>query len=455
MSNANRHIIMENSAAEVNAEQKVALVIGNGAYAEARLRNPVNDAADTAAVLQSLDFQVQLLRDANRRTMEEEVREFGRKLVRSGVGLFYFAGHGLQIHGRNYIIPIGANIQKEQDVEFESVDVGRILGEMDHAQSQLNVFILDACRNNPFARSFRSPTRGLAQMNAPNETLIAYATSPGEVANDGRGENSPYTEALLQVFPVPGLDILDIFRRTAAIVKKNTAGRQRPWIASDVTQQFYFIPVAAKESASPLLSTPSEKEKPPVVHEEKPAVETEMKRKFNVVLRSAPLDKLTEDQVKTMLDKRRFFTKEYDRNKPFSNAKGTGLPHQYRLITRHGQQLVVDATTGLTWQQSGSATDKKYADGERYIQNLNKEKFASYDDWRTPTFEEAMSLMEREKKNELYITPIFDKMQRWIWTADKKSADIAWSVNFRSGYCGRSSVELDRRYVRAVRSRQS
>lgn len=442
MNHSDRHLRVQGSPAEAFSEQKVALIIGNGAYQEAPLRNPVNDAADTTAVLQQLDFQVQLLREANFRAMKEAVAEFGRKLVRSGVGLFYFAGHGLQINGRNYIIPIGADIQKEQDVEFESVDVGRILGEMDHAQNQLNVFILDACRNNPFARSFRSPTRGLAQMIAPNETLIAYTTSPGDVAEDGGGKNSPYTEALLQVFPRPGLDILEIFRQTAAIVKKNTAGRQRPWIASDVTKQFYFIPVAAKETiSSPVATTP-------VVHEEKQKFQPEQKRKAVVALRSQPLDRLTDDQVTKMLVDKAFSDKS-------RNKGGEGIEHQYRPITSQGEALVIDDATGLMWQQSGSPNYMKHAEAEQYIQNLNNKKFAGFNDWRLPTLEEAMSLMEPAKKSgELYIDPIFDKTQIWIWTADKESAGVAWGVGFLDGNCSYYGVN-GIFHVRAVRSGQS
>lgn len=443
MNNSDHHVRVRNSPAEVYSEDKVALIIGNGAYQEAPLRNPMNDAADTAAVLQKLDFQVQLLRDADIRAMKEAVAEFGRKLLRSGVGLFYFAGHGLQINGRNYIIPIGADIQKEQDVEFESVDVGRILGEMEHAQSQLNVFILDACRNNPFARNFRSPTRGLAQMVAPNETLIAYATSPGEVAEDGGGKNSPYTEALLQVFPIPGLDILDIFRRTAALVKEKTAGRQRPWIASDVTQQFYFLPMAAKEPIAPLVATP------PFVHEEKQKIQPEKKRKAEVVLRSQPLNGLTEDEVeKTLVDKGLFDS--------FLNESVNGIKHQYRARIRHGEALVIDDATGLMWEQSGSSDELLYAKAEEYVKKLNNERFADYSDWRLPTQEEAMSLMEPTTKNgDLCIDPVFDKIQPWIWTADKYSAGVAWYVSFRGGYCSDNNYTDDYYYVRAVRTGQS
>jgi hypothetical protein len=508
MSNSDRHVRTGRSPDDVYSENKVALIIGNSAYGEAPLRNPVNDAADMARVLQNLDFEVQLLLDATYRKMKESVAEFGRKLLRSGVGLFYFAGHGLQIRGHNYIIPIGADIQKEQDVEFESVDVGRILGEMEYARNCLNVFILDACRNNPFARSFRSPTRGLAQMIAPNETLIAYATSPGDVAEDGGGgKNSPYTEALLQVFPIPGLDILDIFRRTAAVVKEKTTGRQRPWIASDVTQHFYFLPPELGETIpSPAKTLPEseslvaeeerkrkaqEEKKRKAEEEQKRIAEeeerrkaekerirkaeedrirkaeeerkrkaeeekqhtTEEERKPKYHLRSAPKTDLSTGAVKNMLKEKGFYGTT---NVLGFFKKGKGIDHQYKTKTVKGDKIVIDHATGLMWQQSGSPNYMSYEDAKKYIDQLNRDSFAGYSDWRLPTLEEAMSLMEPEKSsNALYIKPVFDKKQEWIWTSDKASASAAWSVYFGSGYCNSRHVGLYDGDVRAVRFGQS
>ena len=186
-------------------EQRTALVIGNSAYESGNLTNPVNDAADMASALKRLGFEVILKKNIHHRDMEEAIEDFGNRLKRGGVGLFYYAGHGIQINGVNYLIPIGAKIKKESDVKFEAVDANRILEEMGYANNGLNIIILDACRDNPFAHSFRSSSRGLAIISsAPEGSFISYATGPGQVAMDGETRNSPYTAALLKNMNIPG-----------------------------------------------------------------------------------------------------------------------------------------------------------------------------------------------------------------------------------------------------------
>ena len=172
--------------------------------------------------------------------MKRLIREFGQKLKAGGNGLFYYAGHGVQARGRNYIIPVDADIQSEADVEDSGVDVGLVLNYMDDAQNGLNIVILDACRNNPFSRSFRSASEGLAQVDAPTGTLIAYATAPGRVAADGAGENGLYTSELLQAMRLPGLSATDMFMQVRAEVMKKTGNKQVPWEASSLVGSFYF-----------------------------------------------------------------------------------------------------------------------------------------------------------------------------------------------------------------------
>ena len=194
------------------AEQRTALVIGNGAYKSSPLRNPVNDASEFADALHNLGFSVILKTNADQRTMEESMRDFGKKLKSGGVGLFYFAGHGLQVKGRNYLIPVDADLNSEADVKYESVDAGRVLAQMEEAENGLNIIILDACRDNPFARSFRSSDRGLAKMDAPEGSILAYATAPGSIAADGTGRNGLYTSKLLKNIQTPGLPIELFFK---------------------------------------------------------------------------------------------------------------------------------------------------------------------------------------------------------------------------------------------------
>jgi len=220
--------------------ERLALVVGNSAYQTAPLKNPINDAEDMAATLKKLDFKVILQKDADHRTMEETIRYFGRQLKNGGVGLFYFAGHGVQVEGRNYLIPVDAKIESVSDVKYEAVDAGRVLGKMEDAENQLNIVILDACRNNPYARTFRSEQRGLARMDAPTGSLIAYSTAPGEVASDGPDRNGIFTKYLIQHMMVPDLSIENLLKRVRIDVAKQTNGRQIPWESSSLMGDFSF-----------------------------------------------------------------------------------------------------------------------------------------------------------------------------------------------------------------------
>ena len=229
--------------------KRIALIIGNGAYTGAPpLKNPPNDARDMAATLKALGFDVTSGINVNQRDFKRLIREFGQKLKAGGSGLFYYAGHGVQSKGRNYLIPVDAEIQSEADVEDTGVDLSLILNYMDDAANGLNIVILDACRNNPFARSFRSATGGLAQVDAPTGTLIAYATAPGTVASDGTDQNGLYTSELLKQMLVPGQSATDMFMRVRAEVMKKTASKQVPWEASSLVGSFYFSPELRPES---------------------------------------------------------------------------------------------------------------------------------------------------------------------------------------------------------------
>ena len=231
-------------------EKRTALVIGNGAYQNGPLRNPVRDARGMAAALRGQGFEVTLLENAGQKETRRAINEFGKKLREGGVGLFYYAGHGLQVSGRNYLVPVDAAIDEESEVEIEAVDVGSVLSRMDIAKNRLNLVILDACRDNPYARSFRSQVRGLASIDAPSGTLIAYATAPGRVARDGSGANGIYTGELLRAMGVPGLRIEDVFKRVRQSVQQQTGGEQVPWESSSLVGDFVFSrPVAV---AAPL-----------------------------------------------------------------------------------------------------------------------------------------------------------------------------------------------------------
>lgn len=235
--------------AAVPTEPRIALVVGNSAYKLDPLRNPANDADDMAKALQAKGFRVTLRKDATHRQMIEAISDFGRELKRGGVGLFYFAGHGVQSKGRNYLVPVNAKVETEGELEFETVDANRVLAAMDDAGNRVNIMILDACRNNPYVRSFRSAARGLAQMEAAKGTYIAFATAPGSVASDGDGKNGLYTELLLKSLNEPDTDIHKVFTRVTADVSRVTGGKQIPWTASSLTGDFAFGATASDERA--------------------------------------------------------------------------------------------------------------------------------------------------------------------------------------------------------------
>jgi hypothetical protein len=223
------------------AERRVALVIGNSAYLTLPLKNPVNDAQDMAQALRGLGFTVIYRENLNQNDMKRAIREFGAKIRGGGIGLFYYAGHGVQVKGINYLVPVDATVESEEEVEYEGVDAGFVLAQMESAGNGMNIMILDACRNNPFARSFRSSSRGLAQMDAPGGTLIAYATAPGSVASDGNARNGLYTQELLKFVRTPNLSIEEVFKRVRISVRNLTQGKQTPWEASSLIGEFYFI----------------------------------------------------------------------------------------------------------------------------------------------------------------------------------------------------------------------
>jgi hypothetical protein len=241
------------------AEQRIALVIGNGQYKEAPLLNPVNDARAIAKALTRSGFKVTLKENVGRAETQIALREFGDALRKGGVGLFYFAGHGVQVKGRNFLVPVDADIRREDEVAYNALDANQVLDKMEAASNRLNIVILDACRNNPFARSFRSSGAGLAQMEAPVGTFIAFATAPGSVASDGQGVNGLYTQHLLRSMLRPGVKIEDVFKQVRAGVRRDSNGRQVPWENTSLEGDFVFVAKRAAPPAATAVVVPEKK----------------------------------------------------------------------------------------------------------------------------------------------------------------------------------------------------
>lgn len=249
---AERNIIVESA----DKGKRIALVIGNSHYLGApALKNPVNDARDMARALRELGFEVIDAYDVGQRDMNRAIVRFGGKLNGDSVALFYYAGHGMQVRGKNYLLPIDAEIATENAVRAETVDVDSVLDQL--TASPLNIVILDACRNNPFERRWRSMGGGLAQMDAPQGTLIAYATAPGKTAADGEGRNGLYTQELLKAMQEPGVAIEQMFKRVRTQVGRLSGNQQTPWESSSLTGDFYFLqsPPSSSPQVFPLPQT--------------------------------------------------------------------------------------------------------------------------------------------------------------------------------------------------------
>jgi hypothetical protein len=233
-------------------EKRIALVIGNSNYKSNILANPENDARAMKTALQNVGFTVFEYENLDYSSLKRAIDTFGEKLKGNDVGLFYYAGHGIQSKGYNYLVPVDAQLQTEQEVEYDCVQADRILAKMEGSGNKVNIIILDACRNNPFERAWtRSATgRGLAFMNAPGGTLIAYATSPGSTASDGSGNNGLYTSAILESINMADISILEMFQNVRSIVTLRSKKEQVPWESTSLTGNFYFNPKGAFSSVS-------------------------------------------------------------------------------------------------------------------------------------------------------------------------------------------------------------
>ena len=256
------------TSGEARAEKRIALVIGNGAYQNtAPLNNPSNDAGDISAVLQRLGFDVTEGRDLDKRAMERLIRQFGVKLAGADVALFFYAGHGLQVGGQNYLVPTDAKLASEGDVDFEGLALGLVMRQMER-EAKTSLVLLDACRDNPLARNLvrtmgtrsNQVGQGLAEVRTGVGTLIAFSTQPGYVALDGAGRNSPYAEALLRHLEVPGNDVSGVLVEVRNDVLKATGGKQVPWEHTSLTGQVYLkggpAPTAATGEPAARLPAP-------------------------------------------------------------------------------------------------------------------------------------------------------------------------------------------------------
>ncbi len=227
-------------------ERRVALVVGNAGYKNTPLANPINDAMDMSTTLKNLGFQVTTVQDANLRKLREATRVFENSVSSADAALIFYAGHAVEAKGRNFVIPVDADVAREYELEDQAYDAQQwlaMLGETKGKNTQrVNIVILDACRDNPVSRQWRSNSSGLGRMDAPSGTLLVYSTSPGKVASDGpKGQrNSPFTKSLLRSMQMPNLPVEQVLKEVRRQVLADTKGEQVPWENSSLIGDFVF-----------------------------------------------------------------------------------------------------------------------------------------------------------------------------------------------------------------------
>lgn len=338
-------------------ERRVALVIGNGAYKDSPLQNPVNDGKAMAQSLRGFRFEVLYGENLSQNDMKRSIRSFGEKIRDGGVGIFYYAGHGIQVRGSNYLIPVGATITSEDEIEYESVDVGLVLAQMEAARNRLNIVILDACRNNPFARSFRSAQKGLASIDAPSGTLIAYATAPGSVASDGTQGNGLYTQQLLKYMGVPGLSIEQTFKQVRVAVRGQTLGKQIPWESSSLEGDFYF-------SAAPATANPATPARSYINRGDKMADDNkwaEAEAEYRLAIQSEPENAVWHHKIYLSLVKQKKYQESRDALRQLRQ-----MNEWAEIEAEHRQSIGLQPQKARTHEELGNAlaNQQKHAEAE-------------------------------------------------------------------------------------------
>lgn len=338
-------------AAPAGSQRRVALVIGNGDYPEKDLdlTNPVNDAELIAGTLRGLGFEVLERKNASRQEMLEAVQAFGSQLGNRGIGLFYYAGHGVQLGGRNYLVPTNfGNVASSQDIEKELLYAGEVLDKMATKQG-LNIVVLDACRNNPTELGFPAGVKeGFAEIkNTPAGTFIAFSTSPGDTAADGAGENSPYTKALVESLRMRPSRLEDVFIHTRLELDRTTNGRQVPWENSSLKSVFFFTPDEVAGTPLPNLT---------------------------------PTSPLREELLKGLLGGLKQFTFHAPQTGPGGSvtARRTGRASFYTEDVRGAGLEMVEIPGGRFLMGSNFAdADAAYADSKRYNDEATRDTVAA------------------------------------------------------------------------------
>ncbi|WP_348653020.1 caspase family protein [uncultured Sulfurimonas sp.] len=450
---------------QMKEEQRIALVIGNVNYQSlSKLKNPINDARAMKNALKKRGFSVMYKENASKREMKKLIKEFTYKLKRGGVGLYYFAGHGINVNGQNYLVSINSDLASKEDVEYEAYALNRITKKMQEAKNRLNIVILDACRNDPFSRSAGG---GLAPVGNAKGIFVAYATEAGDVAADGSGKNGVFTKRLIEHMNEKGATIERVFKNVRTDVQTDTNGRQSPGVYNQITGDFYFT--------LPNTNTNGYKKT-------KQQVKSTKKSSFNfgdnapstfsLTINQTPSDArvsitnispryydgmaLEAGSYNIKVSKTGYYSKtgkvdlQSDLNIEISLKKK--LVSRKVVEKKTGTKDVV-VLNGLMWQDNRDAKTLRedWGGAKDYCSNL---KLAGYSDWYLPSMDELKSIVDKSRtpsiKNEF--TNATSSVY-WSSSSDVSDSKSAWLVNFKYGY-SYYYAKANEYYVRCARAGQ-
>jgi len=387
-------------------EQRLALLIGNSDYAYGgSLANPVNDVRAMKTALEGLGFTVFKYENCTQKAMKRAMDEFGKKLKGKDVGLFFYAGHGVQAKGHNYLIPADAKLNNENDAEYDCVRADRILAKMESAGSRTNIVILDACRDNPFERSWHRGTEGngLAFMNAPSGSLIAYSTAPGKTALDGGGgKNSPYTSALLEHISTPDITVIEMFQEVRSAVMAVSDSKQIPWESTSLRGNFYFSTKAGDSRFS----------------EEQARLERE-RREFEAA--KAEFERRQREAQQQRVEVASVPQQPTHSLPSPSTSNDTDRDGAY---VAYANGAVRDMSTGLEWK-AGPDRDTDWNEARSWVQRLGG-------DWRMPTMDELAHLYQKGK-GDRNMTSLLKTTGWWVWSGEEKGSSAARGFYFGYG----------------------
>ena len=446
---------------EMRSEQRVALVIGNNNYEHLKsLKNPINDARLMKKVLKQRGFDVIYKENATSRDMKKLVKKFGYKLQKGGIGLYYFAGHGVNVDGKNYLVGINSLMEDRDEVEYETLALNYVTKKMKNAGNRLNIIILDACRNNPFGRGGGG---GLAPVSNAKGIFIAYATEAGSVASDGKnGENGIFTKYLVKNIKERGATIERVFKNTRADVFDVTDGKQSPGVYNQIRGDFFFT-LPDKSSTKKVDEVQYKTNHKPL--------KTNVEQKFSLTIYQTPSDarvaitnikpryydgiKLKKGMYKIRVTKRGYATKWFKVNLDDDFMKSITLK---KVVNK---KVWKDKGTGLIWQVDVDKKEYNWYVAKSYCRDLT---LGGYSNWKLPTKDELKTIMTKRSYinsksygGETYIKkPLLESLSMYypdFCNSTSKSSSLAWDLNFNNGYdfC---SDKSDKIYVRCVVGRQ-